>query len=214
LKKTFVNILRHSPLLIIAAAVVCAYSLTLVTPRYIAPWKILVWGAILGSIRLRERSFRRSSQAIWLSLPLLAAGLALLQAGHGIYGRLSAKHPDDATPDYLTAEGLTKMGVPAGAKLAAIGFDNDAYFAYLDRLEIVAEINTGDTCQFWQSSGEVQAEVMDRLKAAGVQVVVAKTGGGVRSTSHNPPLDIVSCAHPGDGWRQIEGSANHAYFLQ
>jgi len=43
---------------------------------------------------------------------------------------------------------------------------------------------------------------------------VANTGGGIRTTSRTVPLDLAGCAQPGPGWRRIDGSPNHAYFLK
>jgi hypothetical protein len=106
------------------------------------------------------------------------------------------------------------MGVQPGTKVGAIGFDNDAYWAYLARLDIVAEINTDETCLFWSEPPEVQTQVLEKFAEAGVSVVVANTGGGVKTTSRAVPFDLAGCARPRPGWRQIEGSVNWAFFVK
>jgi hypothetical protein len=130
------------------------------------------------------------------------------------YAGFVAPFPSDASPEYATAEGLLRMGLRPGAKAAAIGFDNDAYWAYLARIDIVAEINTADTCLFWNSSPEIQTRVLDKFREAGVDMVVANTGGGVKTTSRAVPFDLAGCARLGSEWRKIEGSPNHVVFLQ
>ena len=52
-------------------------------------------------------------------------------------------------------------GLTAGTNVGAIGFDEVAQWAYLDRLLIVAEINSWNACDFWQSSPLVQARVLE-----------------------------------------------------
>jgi hypothetical protein len=208
---TFSGIWLRWDLILLSVSVFLMYCLTSVEPRYFPPWQLLFWGSIIAGIRMRPR-FLSWTGYHWLAA-LTAIGL-LASMANGIRGQLSHGQHDDAVAEYLTAEGLASMRVMPGTKVAAIGFDNDAYFAYLDQLSIVAEIDSDETCKFWEASPAVQSEVLGKLRQAGVQIVVANTGGGVRSTSHSPPLDIVTCAHPGEEWRQIEGSANRVYFLQ
>jgi hypothetical protein len=98
--------------------------------------------------------------------------------------------------------------------VGAIGFDNDAYWAYLARFDIVAEINTEDTCLFWSEPPAIQSQVLEKLAEAGASVVVANTGGGVKTTSRAVPFDLAGCARPGPQWKNIEGSPNHAFFHQ
>jgi hypothetical protein len=202
---------EHWDLILIAVLVFALYCLTTVEARYFPPWQLLFWGAILSGFRLRPR-FCEWAGYRWLAG--LTAAFLVFSMANGMRGQFRQGQHDDGSPDYLTAEGLIQMGVRPGTKVAAIGFDNDAYFAYLDRLGIVAEINTDDACEFWQSSPLVQTEILTRLRNAGAELVVANTGGGVRSTSRAPALDIVHCARPGDGWRKIGDSVNRAYFLR
>jgi hypothetical protein len=55
---------------------------------------------------------------------------------------------------------------------------------------------------------------MNKFAQAGATVVVANTGGGIRTTSRAVPLDLAGCARPGAGWRKLEGSPDYAFFLK
>jgi hypothetical protein len=208
---TLAGIMRHWYVLGAITIVFVLYLFTFWETRYVPAWGIAFWGVVVVSIRTRNQG---KSFTVWLWSAVFLAALSILQIGHGIYGQMRNMRPDDATPEYVTAEGLKKMGVRPGAKVAAIGYDNDAYFAYLDNLSIIAEINTDQTCEFWQSPGSVQLEVLEKFREAGVNVIVANAGGGVRNTSHDIPIDVAACSHPNTGWRQIEGSPNYVYFLR
>jgi len=130
------------------------------------------------------------------------------------YAGFIHRFPSDATPEYVTAEGLLRMGVQPGAKVGAIGFDNDAYWAYLARVDIVAEINTDETCLFWSEPPQIQSQVLEKFRQTGASVVVANTGGGVKTTSRTVPFDLAGCSRPVAPWRNIDGSPNQAYFLK
>lgn len=211
LRATVRGILRQWYVLAAIIVVFALYLFTFWQERYLPAWIVAFWGVVAVNIQTRHAIKGRS---IWFWGIVLLAALSTLQIGHGVYGQMRTRRPDDATPDYITAEGLKKMGAQPGEKVAAIGYDNDAYFAYLDGLFIIAEINTDETCEFWQAPPSVQLEILNKLRASGVSIIVANTGGGVRNTSHDIPIDLSACSHPGLGWRKIEGSPNHAYFFQ
>jgi hypothetical protein len=209
IRASFTGIAVYWYLMVIAAIAIGLYCLTLVQSRYLAPWEILLWGAILAGVRLRS-----SSASLYPGVTALVS-LALVAAmGHLVYGESIHGFHDDASAEYVTAEGLKQMGLQPGTKVGAIGFDNDAYWAYLVRLDIVAEINTDETCLFWSEPAAVQTQVLEKFAQAGASVVVANTGGGIRTTSRAVPLDLAGCSRPGPGWRKIEGSPNHAFFLK
>jgi hypothetical protein len=208
-RETFKGIAGYSYLIVISAVAFALYCLTLIQDRYLPPWEFLIWGAVLAGVRLRPRVEPLSRGIIALvSFAMIAAMV------HLVYGESVQVFHSDATPEYVTAEGLERMGLQPGEKVGAIGYDNDAYWAYLARFDIVAEINTDETCLFWSEPAEIQAQVLEKFAEAGARVVVANTGGGVRTTSRPVPIDLASCSRPSSGWRKIEGSPNHVYFLK
>jgi len=208
-RETIKSITGYGYLLVIGAIALLLYCLTLIQDRYLPPWEFLIWGAVLAGVRLRPRVEPLSRGIIALvSFAMIAAMV------HLVYGESAQVFHSDATPEYVTAEGLQRMGVQPGEKVGAIGYDNDAYWAYLARFDIVAEINTDETCLFWSEPAAIQAEILEKFAQAGAKVVVANTGGGVKTTSRPVPLDLAGCSRPSSAWRKIEGSPNHAYFLK
>jgi hypothetical protein len=195
-------------LVAISAIVAGLYCLTLVEGRYLAPWELLIWGGILAGIRLRRTMVSISGLLTAAMSFALIASTAYLVYGESVHG-----FHNDASVEYRTAEGLRHMGLQPGEKVGAIGFDNDAHWAYLARLNIVAEIDSDDTCLFWSEPSAVQAQILEKFAQAGARVVVANTGGAIRSTSMTVPIDLRGCARPDQGWRTIDGSPNHAFFL-
>jgi hypothetical protein len=197
-------------LVVPSAAVFCLYALTFAEYRFMPAWKILVWAAILAGLRL---SARRASLPAYRWLAVVVAFVMLASAANGIRGQYAEGRPDDATPEYQTAEGLRRVGLQSGDKVGIMGFDNDAIWPYLAGFLVVAEIDTQDVCDFWSAPPSVHADVLQRFRQAGARAVVANNGGGIKSTTSSAPADYLTCGAPWTGWGRIEGSANHVYFL-
>ena len=206
---TFKGIVSNGYLIVIAAVALAMYCMTLIQDRFLPPWQFLIWGSVLAGVRLRPRVEPLSRGIIALvSFAMIAAMV------HLVYGESGQVFHSDATPEYVTAEGLQRMGLQSGEKVGAIGYDNDAYWAYLARFEIVAEINTDETCLFGSEPAAIQAEILEKFAHAGAKVVVANTGGGVKTTSRPIPIDLAGCSRPTAAWRKIDGSPNYVFFLK
>jgi hypothetical protein len=208
-KETLKGISVYGYLIALAGVAVSFYCLTNIQGRFFAPWEMLIWGSVLAGVRVRSKAEPWSRGIVALISLVMMAAMAHLVYGESIHG-----FPSDATPEYVTAEGLQKMGVHPGERVAAIGFDNDAHWAYLARLNIVAEINTDEACLFWSETAGIQTQILKKFAEAGASVVVANTGSGVRTTSRTDPIDLAGCSRPSAEWRQIPGSRNHAFFLK
>ncbi|MFY9912444.1 MAG: hypothetical protein WAK56_21565, partial [Candidatus Sulfotelmatobacter sp.] len=206
-RETLRGIAGYWYLITISAIAAGLYCLTVVQSRFVVPWEPLFWGAILTGIRLRRTMVPISGLLTAITSCALIAATAHLVYGESVHG-----FHNDASAEYKTAEGLQHMGLQSGEKVGAIGFDNDAHWAYLARLKIVAEIDSNDTCLFWSEPTAIRAQILEKFAQAGARVVVANTGGAIRSTSR-APVDLAACTKPDAGWRTIDGSPNHAFFL-
>jgi hypothetical protein len=208
LKETLKGIAIFWYLIVIGVVAFSLYCLTLVQGRFLPPWEMLIWGAVLAGLRLRPGA---ATLCRWVAA--LVCFVLIASVTHMVWGESIHGFHNDARAEYATAEGLKQMGLRPGTKVGAIGFDMDAHWAYLARLDIVSEIGTDDTCLFWSDPPAVQAQVLEKFAQAGASVVVANTGGSIRTTSRSIPLDLAGCSRPGPGWRQIAGSPNHIFFL-
>lgn len=208
-RPSFAGIAANWFLLLPAVAALAMYSLTFAESRYMPAWQILTWAAFLFGLRICGQSRKRI-------LPWLAgvtAAVMLLASANGIRAEFVYGRHDDATADYRIVEELQQLGVHDGEKVAAIGFNNDAHWAYLARLSVIAEIDLDQTCEFWSTPPATQQEVLDQLKRAGAALVVARVKGGMRSTSYTTAPDVAACTHPDPGWEKLPDS-DLVYFVQ
>lgn len=203
------GIAGHWFLLVPAIAAFVMYSLTFAEFRYMSAWEMMLWASFLFGLRLREET----SQRILPWLAGITATVMLVSCANSIRVQLVSGRRDDAAPEYRIVEELQKLGVHSGEKVAAIGFDNDAHWAYLSQLSIIAEIDADQTCEFWSSSPATQEEILQKFKHSGASLVLARVSGGIRSTSYANPPDLASCAHPNPVWRTLS-DGNLVYSLR
>ncbi|MGO9863359.1 MAG: hypothetical protein ACLPLR_07100 [Terriglobales bacterium] len=198
-------------LLLPGAALLGMYALTFIAYRYLPPWLMLLWAAVLFAVRTRGRF---AETTVYRRLPGLIAIALIAAIAYGAYGQSRDGREDDATPDYATAEGLGKLGLPPGTRVGAIGFDFDVHWAYLGGYSVVAEIESTEECAFWAASPAVRSDVLRAFAGAGAAVIVANAGGAAHSTSGTASIALKNCARPDDGWRPLEGSPNLVYIQQ
>ena len=195
-------------LILPGAALLGMYTLTFIAYRYLPPWLMLIWAALLFAARLRSQN---ADSVLYRRLTELIATALIAAIAYGTYGQFRYGCEGDATPEYATAEGLRKLGFPPGTEVGAIGFDNDAHWAYLAGYSVVAEIESNEECAFWAASPSVRSDVLRAFAGAGAGAIVANAGGSVKSTSGASAATLKNCARPDDGWRQLEGSPKLVY---
>jgi hypothetical protein len=197
-------------LIVPSVCLFAAYSLTAVDFRYMTAWLLMVWGSVLAGLRLRPRL---AWPRIANSIAILVAFVMVASVANGLYGQSKSIRHDDATRHYAIAEGLTRLGVRRGDKVGAIGFDNDAHWAYLDGLMIVAEIRTGGVCDFWDASASDRSDVLHKFAQAGATAIIVNGGHNFKSTSRDVPFNFAACSHADSGWHRIGDTEDYVYFV-
>ena len=208
-RSSFAGIASYWPLMVPSLAAFVIYSLTFAESRYMGGWQMLLWAAFLFGLQIRSESAARTLPY----LALLVALVMLLSSANGIRSEIKYGRHDDAGSQYRIVEELQRLGVQPAQKVAAIGFDNDVHWAYLDQLSVIAEINSDQTCEFWSSPQDRQREILAKLKQAGAALVVARVRSGMESTDFATPPDLAACSRPGAGWTVLP-DGNLVYFLK
>ena len=106
-----------------------------------------------------------------------------------------------AKDEVRAALGLKDMGLPAGGKVAVIGYGLVNHSARLGRFRIVAEAPAPgpDVREFWASSPEGRNLAYERLKGTGAQAVIA----------WQPSKSALD-----ERWKNISGTDYYVYFFQ
>ena len=185
----------YLPLLLPCAATLALYALVNVESRFVAPFVAVLWivgaGAAHGA---RPSTFRGL-------LPGASLLSAVLLVAPVVVGTTRDAWKDRHTPpgDALVAEELHRLGVRPGDRVGQVGLRHvaqgtSAYWAYLARVQIVAELPDLTSVDCGDSAA------LSRVLAA-----FASVGARATVTEARP---LGPCR---DGWRKVEGTG---YYLR
>jgi len=178
-RKDFIlnTILVSWPVLVVSLSGIGMYFVGVVRDRYTAPFillflLILVFGASV-SISTRTREVKGVLRAMTCILFVVLVGSSLGDV-------VRASRVDDTSEhiQWRVASELNKHGVVAGSEVAYIGHTFNglaAYWAYIGRMRIVAEIPTGEDAYFWGADSGLQENVLSILRKTGAEAVIAES---------------------------------------
>ena len=170
-------------LAIFALAAFGLYALVYVEGRYIGAFETLLWGDLIGNIRLpdvpvwrRLAAWLSGAMLVFMLMSILAfnlEGLNTLVGGEAAAPGDNQPAPAPSWPGDV-AEELHRLGIQAGDSVAVIGHGFDAYWARLARVRIVAEMLGTQAGLFWTGDAATQAQVIGAFAASGAQAIVAE----------------------------------------
>ena len=164
------------------------------SPRYIAPFVVLVFAGVFSSVHLLNSRASKRLLIGLMTIALIAMGFQLLS--HTV---VTVKKGVVVKPiDWQVAEDLKQLGVKSGDAIAAIGdADRNAYWARLARVKIVAQVPIIN--DFWQVDTKTRQQVLNAIAKTGAKVVVQQIGTPI------PTQEI--------GWQKLKNSDCYTYFL-
>jgi len=151
-------------LLLWPLAVGAMYTCIHVEYRYVGAFFVVFWLAAYGAI------IARTDRAVGIAvLATVLGSLITSTIGSGTLSHFAEHKP----PDYLViADGLRKLGVRPGDRLATVGTMIDAYYARPARVRIIAQISGAE--EFWSLSAGDFKVVKERLASIGIKALIAK----------------------------------------
>jgi hypothetical protein len=193
---------------LVGLANVGIYLLVVIDGRYLAGGL-----PILAILSLAAARVPNSRRAVGIGLVVICAICVAVQCGPRLARAatvLVLTHGDVRDDRWLVAEEFKRLGVQAATPVAAIDYQQGYQYwppalisdwARLARVHVISEVvQTGDEReQFWQTSRDRQAQVLQVLRGTGARVVVAS---GV-------PAGVSTI-----GWTQIGNSRYYYQFLQ
>lgn len=197
------DIAKHWCLLILAIAAFGMYSLVHVEARYIGAFVLLLWAGVFSGVRFDDSQESRK-RVVYVTIAILTimwttiGGTTIQETRSTVCDLI--KGMDASTPhvQWQVADGLKRIGVQPGDKVASIGNSMGAYWARLARVRIVAETPFKDVDSFWAADHLVKSRVMETFARAGAKAIVAEK-----------LPDYVSKT----GWQRIGKTDYYAYIL-
>jgi hypothetical protein len=187
---------KHMYLLIPALAAVGMYALVHVEGRFVAAYVVLFWAAILQGIRLPvSPESRRVAAAVSIAMFATLGVQIICRAAMDIHKGLA----DPGRLQWEVAEGMKRLGIEGGDKVASVETSHDFYWARLVKVSVVSEVysENGDTL-WWTADPRVKARVFRTFARTGAKVVVA---------DRMPPA-------PGTAdWQRVGNTPYYVHFL-
>lgn len=196
------DLIEQWRLLVPALAGLGVYALVHVQGRYVAPFMVLLWIALLLAVRLNLtpgtlKSIRSISVVLVASILFTTLASSYQEIGSTIRQVVRGEEPARHT-QWQVAEGLRELGVAPGEKVAFIGDSFRAFWAHLLRARVVAEIRRDKVTDFWQVGADVRSEVVNAFARTGVRAVVAE--------KPPPGVDL-------NGWQRIRDTDYYVILL-
>jgi hypothetical protein len=146
--------------------VIGMYLLVYLVPRYLIGFSLILWGSALASIcvcpgtqLLARRAFLAGILVFaWCVMP-------------GLLHYLVADHTESSERDIAIAEAISQYGITPGDAVASIGNGQQAYWAHLARVSIVAEVWSIDSPRFWSESAVIRQAALRSMAYAGAKAV-------------------------------------------
>jgi 4-amino-4-deoxy-L-arabinose transferase-like glycosyltransferase len=181
--RIFAGVLQFWPVLLLAAAPFAMYAVVHVEGRYMAPFFVLLWTALMAGILA---GLNGSVDArVSLSIAAVAAALMLVEAATAtVPGMPAPRH-------YEVAERIQSLGLKRGDPVAITG-DLDYSWARLARARVTLQVDFGRRNPAeWEKAKQI-------LAANGVVMVVSRCIPGVVDQP---------------GWQQLGATGVYAYRL-
>jgi hypothetical protein len=153
-------------------AIIGMYMMVSVTSRFLLAFSPLLWGTALAAVAVPTH-LRDTVR------PIVLAGIVVfaLHAGPGFLHFVWTED-HSARADIVIAQSLPSYGISRGDSVAVVGEGQDAMWAQLANVTIVAEIWPTASASFWSSSSSEQQEMVRDMANAGAKAIVWRRDSG------------------------------------
>jgi 4-amino-4-deoxy-L-arabinose transferase-like glycosyltransferase len=174
----------------------CAgYALVLVEGRYVAPFLLLLWiAAFFLVLDLSSAISPRVLRAVVLAV----ASVTALRIAKLVQTNLTAALAYPQNIDAQVAQSLRALGIPTGARVAALCDIGELHWARVAQVKIVSQIPLGEEGVFWTADEQTQRAIFETFAATGATTVI---------TLHPPPFAANL------GWLPLGATYFYAHLL-
>jgi hypothetical protein len=160
-------LLRNWPLWLVGLAGCVMYAAVHVEPRYVGAFFLLFWFGIGAGFGLPRRASRAMAYllAITALLPICVLTLRHFRADIRL-----ARRPNIEAE---AAADLQRLGLHAGERVGFISAGiQDFAVERITRVEIIAEVDSALTAEFWSASPATQEQLLETMVSHGVEAVI------------------------------------------
>ena len=166
------DITKECLLLIPPLLVIGMYSLVHVETRYISSFIVIFLLGLFSTLKLPDSKKMKKLIAYIIGI------IVIFMTFTSIFSTDLIGHIKIADPykEWKVSEGLKKIGIKEGDKVAVIPGASDVYWARFAKVHIIAEIRPEvEANKFWAANDSVKSQIYQAFKKVGVKVIVAIT---------------------------------------
>jgi hypothetical protein len=152
-----------------ALAIFGMYLLVHLVERFVIGFSLLLWGAAWASVFVPKGFELVARRAILAGMMVFAAYTL-----PGLVHYVVSTRANSSGEDVAIAQALPGFGVSPGDGVASIGDGQEAYWAHLANVPVVAEVWSIESAQFWSASQAKQDAVLRAMANAGAKVAVSR----------------------------------------
>jgi hypothetical protein len=149
------------------AIVIGMYLLVHMVQRFVLGFSLILWGAALASVSLPP-GLQLLARRAMLAGTLVFAAYTM----PGLLHYVTSPRRESVGHDMTIAEAISRYGIQAGDPVASIGNGQEAYWAHLAKLSVVAEVWSIDSARFWSDQPALQQAVLRAMADSGAKAVV------------------------------------------
>jgi len=181
-----------------SVAACVGYSLLHVETRFLPGFLIVLWLCLFRAVPVPPQKIYQRLVACVVLAVVCVVGLRTGVSGVVNFGRaLHVRHTS-----WEVAQQLRRIGVLPGDRVAAIGFNVDAYWAHLAGVHIVAELTETGAGAYWVSGSEVRSKVFQAFARSGAKAVICN-----RTPQYGVPSDWLPAGDSGFFLRPIPANS-------
>ena len=195
-------------LLVPSLVAVGFYLLINIEPRYLAPFIPVIVLSLFAAVRLSvTEEAQRLLAAVSVGLVLMFLVSVFPFTAKAAYATLQDFVPEQAASrdvEWQVADGLRKLGVQPGERVATIGNTMFAAWPRLARVRVVAELPEappGNIEKFWSGEDQIRELALAAFAQTGARVVVADA---------IPQWALGKATN----WQRIGNTDHYVYFLR
>jgi hypothetical protein len=143
------------------------YLLVHLVQRFVLGFSLLLWGAAWASVIVPPGLQLLARRAMLAGTLVFAAYMM-----PGLLHYVFSQRTESVERDMAIAEAISQHGIALGDAVASIGDGQEAYWAQLAKISVVAEVWSIDSVQFWSAQPAVQQAVLRSMADSGAKAVV------------------------------------------
>jgi hypothetical protein len=150
-----------------AIAVFGMYLLVHLVQRFVLGFSLVLWGAAWASLVVPPGLQLLARRALLTGLAVFATYTIL-----GLLHYVVSQRTESVLGDMTIAESISRYGIAPGDAVASIGDGQEAYWAHLAEVSVVAEVWSIDSEQFWSEEPEIRQAALRSMADSGAKAAV------------------------------------------